>query len=140
MKNLTDFHMTEEAKNSFIANYIAERKEKQLILSNFINTVIFYKIIRAIIDNNIFLDEENFRYFPEKTLSLFKIPELKEEQLITFISCITNNELILPQNISQEEDNFFENTTCEKLGLKVFMMWGQGCCIQIFSAAINRRG
>ena len=140
MVNDTDFKMTKEDINSFFVKHIAKKKEKQLNLSKFINTIIFHKIISSIINNNIFLDSESLSYFPEKTLLLFNIPELTKEDLNIFISCLIDDELISPTNTFVEEENSFENKTSEKLGLKVFMMWGQGCCIQIFSAAINRQG
>ena len=100
----------------------------------------FNKIVFTIIDKKIFLDEESFRYFPEKVLSEFGIEELDGESLNLFIDCMTDDQLLIPQNTFVEEDNYFENSTSEKLGLKVFMMFGQGCCIQIFPASINRRG
>jgi len=135
MKN---FEFSEETIKSVAEKMIQERKEKFEKLSSFIKQPIFYKIIRTIIDKKIFLDEENFRYFPEKVLSEFQIKELTEQDLNTFIEAIIDDELFVPQNTTVEEDNCFENTTSEKLGLKVFMMWGQGCCIQIFPASMNR--
>jgi len=135
MKN---FEFSEETIKSVAEKMIQERKEKFEKLSSFIKQPIFYKIIRTIIDKKIFLDEENFRYFPEKVLTEFQIKELTEQDLNTFIEAIIDDELFVPQNTTVEEDNCFENTTSEKLGLKVFMMWGQGCCIQIFPASMNR--
>lgn len=135
MKN---FEFSEETIKSVAEKMIQERKDKFERLSSFIKQPIFYKIIRTIIDKKIFLDEENFRYFPEKVLSKFEIKELTEQDLNTFIEAIIDDELFVPQNTTVEEDNCFENTTSEKLGLKVFMMWGQGCCIQIFPASMNR--
>lgn len=135
MKN---FEFSEETIKSVAEKIIQERKDKFERLSSFIKQPIFYKIIRTIIDKKIFLDEENFRYFPEKVLSKFEIKELTEQDLNTFIEAIIDDEILIPQNTTVEEDNCFENTTSEKLGLKVFMMWGQGCCIQIFPASMSR--
>lgn len=135
MKN---FEFSEETIKSVAEKIIQERKDKFERLFSFIKQPIFYKIIRTIIDKKIFLDEENFRYFPEKVLSKFEIKELTEQDLNTFIEAIIDDEILIPQNTTVEEDNCFENTTSEKLGLKVFMMWGQGCCIQIFPASMSR--
>lgn len=135
MKN---FEFSEETIKSVAEKIIQERKDKFERLSSFIKQPIFYKIIRTIIDKKIFLDEENFRYFPEKVLSKFEIKELTEQDLNTFIEAIIDDEILIPQNTTVEEDNCFENTTSKKLGLKVFMMWGQGCCIQIFPASMSR--
>lgn len=135
MKN---FEFSEETIKSVAEKIIQERKEKFEKLSSFIKQPIFYKIIRTIIDKKIFLDEENFRYFPEKVLSEFEIKELTKQDLNTFIEAIIDDDILIPQNTTVEEDNCFENTTSEKLGLKVFMMWGQGCCIQIFPASMSR--
>lgn len=135
MKN---FEFSEETIKSVAEKIIQERKEKFERLSSFIKQPIFYKIIRTIIDKKIFLDEENFRYFPEKVLSEFEIKELTNQDLNTFIEAIIDDDILIPQNTTVEEDNCFENTTSEKLGLKVFMMWGQGCCIQIFPASMSR--
>lgn len=135
MKN---FEFSEETIKSVAEKIIQERKEKFERLSSFIKQPIFYKIIRTIIDKKIFLDEENFRYFPEKVLSEFEIKELTKQDLNTFIEAIIDDDILIPQNTTVEEDNCFENTTSEKLGLKVFMMWGQGCCIQIFPASMSR--
>lgn len=135
MKN---FEFSEETIKSVAEKIIQERKDKFERLSSFIKQPIFYKIIRTIIDKKIFLDEENFRYFPEKVLSEFEIKELTKQDLNTFIEAIIDDDILIPQNTTVEEDNCFENTTSEKLGLKVFMMWGQGCCIQIFPASMSR--
>lgn len=132
------FEINENIISAVAHKMIKEKKEKIERLSNFIKQPIFNKIIRSIIDNKIFLDEENFRYFPEKTLAQLNIKELTSQDLNTFIDAIIDNELIIPQNTTVEEDNPFENITSEKLGLKVFMMWGQGCCIQIFPASMSR--
>lgn len=141
MNTLEHFkEFSEEDIQRIADKIISEGNAKRLKLSEFMKTPIFHKIIREIIKNNIFLDEESFRYFPEKTLAEFGIEGLSEEDLNSFISCMTDDQLIIPQNSFVEEENYFENTTSEKLGLKVFMMWGQGCCIQIFPAYINRRG
>lgn len=117
-----------------------EKQEKNQKRSEFIKTSLFLDIIRTIIDKEIFLDEEHFRYFPNDTLAEFSLNGLTKENLDLFIDCMTDDDLIVPENRFEEEDNDFDNTTTEKLGLKVFMMWGQGCCIQIFPASINRRG
>lgn len=135
MKN---FEVDENIISAVAHKMMKEKQEKIERLSNFIKQPIFNKIIRSIIENKIFLDEESFRYFPEKTLEQFNIKELTEQDLNTFIDAIIDNELIIPQNTTVEEDNPFENITSEKLGLKVFMMWGQGCCIQIFPASMSR--
>lgn len=132
------FEINEDIISAVVDKMIKEKQEKIEKLSIFIKQPIFNKIIQSIIENKIFLDEEDFRYFPEKTLAQFNIKELTVQDLNTFINAIINDELIIPQNTTIEEDNPFENTTSEKLGLKVFMMWGQGCCIQIFPASMNR--
>lgn len=132
------FEINEDIISAVVDKMIKEKQEKIEKLSIFIKQPIFNKIIQSIIENKIFLDEEDFRYFPEKTLAQFNIKELTVQDLNTFIDAIINDELIIPQNTTIEEDNPFENTTSEKLGLKVFMMWGQGCCIQIFPASMNR--
>ncbi len=132
------FEINEDIISAVVDKMIKEKQEKIEKLSIFIKQPIFNKIIQSIIENKIFLDEEDFRYFPEKTLAQFNIKELTVQDLNTFIDAIINDELIIPQNTTVEEDNPFENTTSEKLGLKVFMMWGQGCCIQIFPASMNR--
>ena len=139
MQNIMD-KLSNADIDSIVAKMIAEKKEKQEKLAVFIKSSLFNKIVFTIIDKNIFLDEENFRYFPEKVLAEFDIQELDQESLNLFIDCMTDNQLLIPQNTFVEEDNYFENSTSEKLGLKVFMMFGQGCCIQIFPASINRRG
>lgn len=115
-----------------------EREEKTKKRSEFIKTSLFSKIINTIIEKDIFLDEESFRYFPEENLAKFSLPELTKNDLNLFIDCMTDDNLITPQNSFIEEDNDFDNTTTEKLGLKVFMMWGQGCCIQIFPSSMTR--
>lgn len=135
IRNIHNLAMTEDIIPHFSDNYIAAKQEKQLQLSQFTKTPIFQKIIREIIEKNIFLDEDSCRYFPEKTLSFFNILELTEQDLYTFISCMSDEKIILSQKNYQEEDNPFEHTISEKLGLKVFIMWGQGCCTQIYSAA-----
>lgn len=135
MKN---FEFSEETIKRVAEKMIQEKKEKFERLSSFIKQPIFNKIIRSIIENKIFLDEEDFRYFPEKTLGQFNIPELNATDLNNFIDVMIDDDLITPHNIVEEEDNPFENTTSEKLGLKVFMMWGQGCAIQIFPASMSR--
>ncbi len=117
-----------------------EREEKKKNRSEFMNTPIFSQIIHTIIEKEIFLDEEDFRYFPNETLEKFSLNQLTENHLNLFIECMIDDDLIKPENTFVEEDNDFENTTSEKLGLKVFMMWGQGCCIQIFPASISRWG
>lgn len=139
MPNINDI-LTNDKIDEIVSKMIAEKKEKQEQLSLFIKSALFTKIISTMIEKNIFLDEENFRYFPEKVLAEFSIEELDADSLNLFIDCMTDDELLVPQNTFVEEENYFENTTSEKLGLRVFLMWGQGCCIQIFPASINRRG
>lgn len=139
MPNINDI-LTNEKLDEIVSKMISEKKEKQEKLSLFIKSALFNKIISTMIEKNIFLDEENFRYFPEKVLAEFSIDNLTEESLSLFIDCMVDDELLVPQNTFIEEENPFENTTSEKLGLRVFLMWGQGCCIQIFPASINRRG
>jgi len=117
------FEINEDIISAVVDKMIKEKQEKIEKLSIFIKQPIFNKIIQSIIENKIFLDEEDFRYFPEKTLAQFNIKELTVQDLNTFIDAIINDELIIPQNTTVEEDNPFENTTSEKLGLKVFMMW-----------------
>lgn len=115
-----------------------EREEKHLKRSQFAKTQIFSNIIQTIIEKQIFLDEESFRYFPNETLAKFSLPELTVENIHLFIDSITDDEVITPETTFVEEDNYFDNTTSVKLGLNVFMMWGQGCCIQIFPATMTR--
>lgn len=117
-----------------------EKEEKMKKCSDFFQTSMFSDIVSTIITKEIFLDEEDFRYFPKDTLEQFDLPGLTKENLDVFIECMIDDDLIIPEKKFVEENNEFDNTTTEKLGLKVFMMWGQGCCIQIFPASINRRG
>jgi hypothetical protein len=139
MSNINDF-LSEEKMNEIVLKMISDKKEKQEKLSSFIKSTLFTKIVATILEKNIFLDEEDFRYFPEKVLENFSIKELNQESLNLFIDCMIDDELLTPQKTFIEEKNPFENSTSEKLGLNVFLMWGQGCCIQIFPASINRRG
>lgn len=116
----------------------AEYQENNLKLSSFIKSTLFNKIVSTMIEKNIFLDEEDFRYFPEKTLEKFDIKELDFNSLDLFIDCMTDDNLIIAQSSFVEEDNCFDNITSEKLGLHVFVMYGQGCCIQIFPKSLKR--
>lgn len=132
--------VSNEMLEQIILEQIKEKKEKKNLLTSFIKSSLFNKIVSTIIKKNIFLDEEHFRYFPQKVISEFGIEELTEESLNLFIDAMIDEELLISQNTFVEEENPFENNTQEKLGLKVFMMFGQGCCIQIFPSSINRRG
>lgn len=103
--------------------------------SIFMKSSKFHKIIREIIINDIFINNESLAYFPEKTLSEFNIPDLTVDDINLFMDCLVDNRFIIPQNKSIDESNPFANITSEKLGLKVFQMFGQGTCIQIYSAS-----
>lgn len=109
-------------------------------LEYFSKTKLFHKIIRSIIEKNIFLDQESLLSFPEKTLSFFDIPELTEQDLLTFFDCLTDDKLIVPQHVYEEDNNSCEHTISEKLGLKVFIIWGLNSCIQIYSSSLHTRG
>lgn len=110
-------------------------KIKKKICSSFMKSSKFHKIIREIINNNIVINDESFAYFPEKTLSEFNIPDLTVDDIKLFMDCLLEDRFILPKNTSVDETNPWENITTEKLGLKVFMMFGQGTAIQIYSAS-----
>lgn len=130
--NFKNLNLTPLGWNEFLENEKHKNKERQTILSPFVKSIIFHKIIGTIFQKNILLDNEQFNYFPEKTLSLFNIEGLTFENLKNFIDCFSDDEIIIPQKTETNKEIIFENETTTKLGLKVFKMWGQGCCIQIF--------
>ena len=136
---MDNYILDENSINSIVQKMIADKKQKQEICSSFIKSIKFHKIIREIIEKNIFIDNETFSYFPEKIMSQFNIENLTENDIDLFIDCLIDDELIISQNNFVEEENPFENFTDEKLGLRIFTMIGQGTCIQIFPAHVNRR-
>lgn len=137
-KSLSEKLRDAEILDRMVNHLLQKKKEKEGRMHEFINGDKFNAIVNSIIAKNIFFDEENFRYFPDKVLLKLGIEGLTSSDIIQFIECMTDEDLFKAESTTIDEDNPFFNKTEEKLGLNVFTMVGQGTIIQIYPTNMKR--
>ncbi len=123
----------EEIKNNHkIKEHFENLKKKEKILNSFWNYPLLDKLVQDVINSEMVLTSEDWKYFPEKIRSKFGWgDDIYDQHINTFIMCLSSEDFPKDAPDSIAEHCLLDNLIMYRKGLKIVFVVGDELEISI---------